>query len=1142
MATIGSFGTFTTARLAIYVSQKGLSVTGNNIANINTIGYTRQRLDQVSFKTGMADRYQNPFDTHVGNGAIAQSVSQLRDPYLDIRYRAEHSSEGFYNGKLSGLDQIADILDEIGRGENDGDGLLYGQFSDFFDAVQHIQVGAGTQVNDTLASTSAEKLCQLFYNAANQLERLKTNTEVQLSQEIDDINSKLISIRGLNEAIQQAEIYGDAALELRDERNNMIDALSEKLKIEATYSMVDFGGKEVEKLTIRLGNANPDTDVNSDSSLLVDGNYCAQLTTPQVNEAFESAYQIFDKNSVAYERAVKELNAGREIKDPTDPTGAKTFTDRTELDDAIKKFFENDANDMRPYAFLDPNGEGTNDPRVAKQVFDENYSITLSDLRDQNNKAWISDPVVQDTYVKDTKDFPTRAKYEGTFGFSGVWKDGDKINITVNGGQDPFVVEIGKDLTADAANGDAKNVSNAIRKKMLESGAFSDYEISTQTTRKADGGFNVQLTVKAKEPGKKDNPAPPTFSITSTPTQNPKPKASVDNPTQATDKDNKPITGQYKAKVTTGDPNALFHDGDKITIGTDPNKVTLEVGKDISRNAANDPARLAEKLAKTIKIDGYKIFSTKEADGNAYLVFQGATDPAAQAPTLPTVATEAAPAVQFTNLTPPGDIINGKPGTFNLEPAPENKPNGDNTTSRVITSYYMDDNDKWHKVVKTTTTSDTTMLDDNDLFGKLQAVREQLTEEGEFASQADIDMDESASIKRGIPYYQEVLDLLARQFAKTMNEANTGFAVDEKGNYLTYDEVTETFVKLPDVAGAPLNKTTGLTDDQKKAVEEASLGNFIKANFAGFMKDADGMDTNVLVDKYGNPLTVGRTVLTRENVEIDGISLENLDFYDVNEDGKLVTSQGDEIDTTNPNDPDKEFPLVFADNAFGELPLVDDPDNLTPAEEEAIKKAQKEIAAKKAAAEADMNDQALDSYLSVNGGYKMGGNLFSNRADTDDDTGITAGNISVSHSWSHDDIHIVPTFIKLFGGEGSNTTQQDNALHMGNLLHRDLLYNPQDLMGDAVSKELFVGSFQELLEKMGTTLGNDQGLTKVALETHMGQALDIDTSRDSVSAVDLNDEAMNLMTYTHSLNAAYRLMTTVDEMIERLITGTGVTR
>ena len=85
MSSIGTFGSYTQARLAIYASQAGLSVTGNNIANINTYGYTRQRLEQSSFYAGGADRYYSSFGARTGNGVLCTGVSQLRDPYLDIR-------------------------------------------------------------------------------------------------------------------------------------------------------------------------------------------------------------------------------------------------------------------------------------------------------------------------------------------------------------------------------------------------------------------------------------------------------------------------------------------------------------------------------------------------------------------------------------------------------------------------------------------------------------------------------------------------------------------------------------------------------------------------------------------------------------------------------------------------------------------------------------------------------------------------------------------------------------------------------------------------------------------------------------------------------------------------------------------------
>ena len=79
-----TFGSFNTVRLGIYAAQKGLDVTGNNITNINTAGYTRQRLDQVSLITSASDRYYSPYKTRVGQGVLTTGVSQPRDPGLDI--------------------------------------------------------------------------------------------------------------------------------------------------------------------------------------------------------------------------------------------------------------------------------------------------------------------------------------------------------------------------------------------------------------------------------------------------------------------------------------------------------------------------------------------------------------------------------------------------------------------------------------------------------------------------------------------------------------------------------------------------------------------------------------------------------------------------------------------------------------------------------------------------------------------------------------------------------------------------------------------------------------------------------------------------------------------------------------------------
>ena len=75
---------------------------------------------------------------------------------------------------------------------------------------------------------------------------------------------------------------------------------------------------------------------------------------------------------------------------------------------------------------------------------------------------------------------------------------------------------------------------------------------------------------------------------------------------------------------------------------------------------------------------------------------------------------------------------------------------------------------------------------------------------------------------------------------------------------------------------------------------------------------------------------------------------------------------------------------------------------------------------------------------------------------------------------------------------------------------------------------------------MCTVLGNDQRTTNVELNSDYNSLLQIDTNRDGVSGVDLNDEAMNMMQYQKAYTAACRLMTAVDEALDRLINNTGI--
>ncbi len=193
----------------------------------------------------------------------------------------------------------------------------------------------------------------------------------------------------------------------------------------------------------------------------------------------------------------------------------------------------------------------------------------------------------------------------------------------------------------------------------------------------------------------------------------------------------------------------------------------------------------------------------------------------------------------------------------------------------------------------------------------------------------------------------------------------------------------------------------------------------------------------------------------------------------------------------------------------------------------------------------------MNAWLEQNGGVKMGGPLFSNSNAGNDTDGITASNIDISKGWSSGEWMVVPKFEVLFPddkpadgeeGEGglNHTTQDININHMITLIDKGLVYDPKDMDPDAIGKNLFTGSFNDMFSNMMGVQAKDAKATNIALNNDYTTLVALDSSREGVSGVDLNDEAMNMMQYQKAMNAAMRLMTAIDEALDRLINNTGM--
>ena len=126
-----SFAGFTTAKLGMSASQAALNVVGQNISNINVQGYTRQRVDLASFNGSTGPRqWGNVNDTFIGNGVVVNKIEQVRDPYLDLRFRTEMSSLGYFDETLGCLDDLQSVLDEV-----DKQGSIHNQLEAVLEAL-----------------------------------------------------------------------------------------------------------------------------------------------------------------------------------------------------------------------------------------------------------------------------------------------------------------------------------------------------------------------------------------------------------------------------------------------------------------------------------------------------------------------------------------------------------------------------------------------------------------------------------------------------------------------------------------------------------------------------------------------------------------------------------------------------------------------------------------------------------------------------------------------------------------------------------------------------------------------------------------------------------------------------------------------
>jgi flagellar hook-associated protein 1 FlgK len=245
------YGIFNATR-SLSLNQAVIDIINNNISNINTPGYSKQRAELSQLTSGNVSSIpQNAAQDSMG--AIITQISRNRDLYLDNYFRSENSDFGYYKELKENSGIIEDLTNELnGTGLNSA-------LNEFYKALSQLSSSPEDFVSRSSTVQKAIELATKFNSMYNQLENFRTNLvgdyanpstldKSKLKLTSEELNSKLSSIANLNNSIILSTVQGTSPNYLLDQRDKLLDDISELIPIDITN---ESNGS----VTLKLGNA-----------------------------------------------------------------------------------------------------------------------------------------------------------------------------------------------------------------------------------------------------------------------------------------------------------------------------------------------------------------------------------------------------------------------------------------------------------------------------------------------------------------------------------------------------------------------------------------------------------------------------------------------------------------------------------------------------------------------------------------------------------------------------------------------------------------------------------------------------------------------------------------------------------------------
>ncbi len=214
-----SFASYEIARSGLFVSERGLSVTGQNISNVNTPGYVRQQA--MITTSAYVNVYGKNGAYQYGLGADIEQIRQIRHTFMDNIYRQESTTLGYWEARGK---TVGDLQSIIAEPMNTG---LQASLNNFWDSWQELSKSPDSLTVRALVRQRADSVVSQINHLGTQLDKLQDDLNTEIKVRINDINDITRQIAQLNVKIMGVEVSGDTANDYRDQRNYLVDKLSQ---------------------------------------------------------------------------------------------------------------------------------------------------------------------------------------------------------------------------------------------------------------------------------------------------------------------------------------------------------------------------------------------------------------------------------------------------------------------------------------------------------------------------------------------------------------------------------------------------------------------------------------------------------------------------------------------------------------------------------------------------------------------------------------------------------------------------------------------------------------------------------------------------------------------------------------------------